>query len=127
MNVPAQAMSPTTRRNLPTPLLAGMLFLLVQVIAAMVHAFSDDRLFDYTPYSGLTAYRLNVSVAGQPLTDQQVRARYGIAFRGRTALTPAAIQQLVVWREGASPDDTVVRLHVSRKRGPEQIWLWPQQ
>ncbi len=120
-------MSPTPRRTLPTPFLAGAFFLLVQVIVAVVHAFSDNRLFDYTPYSGLTAYRLNVSVAGEPLTDQAVRARYGIPFRGRLELTPAAIQRLVVWREGEPDGDTFVRLHVSRRRGPEQIWLWPQQ
>lgn len=110
---------------------AGLLFLAAQAVVAIAHSVSGQRLVHYTPYSGQTAYRLNVSVDGRPLTDVQVRARYGLAFRGHTQLTPDALQRIVIAREGsgstAAAGGLFVRLHYSRQGGPEEIWLWPQQ
>lgn len=117
------------RRSLPAAFLVGLLVLAVQAFLAVSHATSGARLVYYTPYAVPTVYRLNVSVAGRALTDAQIRERYGIPFRGQIALTPRALQQIVIRREGdaAAVRDTVVRMHVSSRGGPEEIWLWPQQ
>lgn len=119
-------------RPLPTlATLAALAVLALQVVAAVGQSTSPQRLAWLTPYSGQTAYRLNVSVTGRPLSDTQIRARYGLPFRGHTALTPEALQRIVIEREGSSGTAVAgglyVRLHTSRQRGPEQIWLWPQQ
>jgi len=83
-----------------------------------------------TPYSGQNAYRLNVTIDGRSLTDAQLRARYGLAYRGHTQLTPEALQRIVIDREDSSVTAAAgklfVRLHTSRQGGPEEIWLWPQ-
>lgn len=111
--------------------IAGLLFLVAQAVVAIGHSVSERRMVHYTPFSGQTAYRLNVSVAGRPLSDAQIRARYGLAFRGHTQLTPEALQRIVIDREGsgeaAVAGELFVRLHCSRQGGPEEIWLWPQQ
>jgi hypothetical protein len=124
-------MSSPARFHFSAATIVGLLFLATQAVVAIGHSVSGTRLAHYTPYSGQTAYRLNVSVAGRPLSDAQIRTRYGLAFRGHTQLTPEALQLIVIDREGSSSaaaaGELFVRLHTSRQGGPEQIWLWPQQ
>jgi hypothetical protein len=123
-------MSSVARPLLQTAKVAGLLFLAAQMIVAVGHSMAGTRLAFYTPYSGQTAYRLNVSIAGRPLSDAQIRTRYGLTFRGHTQLTPEALQRIVIDREGSSSTaaagELFVRLHTSRQGGPEEIWLWPQ-
>jgi len=122
-------MPSAARLTISAATIAGLLFLAAQVFVAIGHSASETRLLNYTPYSGQTAYRLNVSVAGRPFSDSLIRERYGLAYRGYTQLTPEALQRVVIDREGADAKaaDLFVRLHVSRQGGPEEIWLWPQQ
>lgn len=113
-----------------TPLaVVGLLFVAVQATAALLLSGGAARTVHVTPYSGQTAYRLNVSVEGQPLQDDQIRARYGLPYRGHTQLSPEALQRVIMAREGerASAELLFVRLHTSSQGRPEEIWLWPQK
>lgn len=124
-------MSSAPRSPFPAAWTAGLVFLGAQLVLAVVPVVSDNRLVHLTPFAGPTAYRLNVSVTGRALSDAQLRARYGLAFRGHTQLTPEALQRVVIEREGsdaaAAAGELFVRLHTSRQGGPEEIWLWPQR
>lgn len=122
-------MSTAARSQLSTPAIAGIVFLAVQLFVAINHSAADPRWVHFTPYSGETAYRLNVTVGGRALTDTQVRRRYGVPFRGHTGLTPAALQQVIIARErsAGAGRETFVRMHTSWQGGPEEVWLWPQR
>ena len=126
---PPDFMPSLAPRRFSAPIMAGLIIVAVQAVAGVRHAASEHRWFHYTPYATPTAYRLNATVAGRPLTDAQVRQRYGLAFRGRVALTPEALQQIVIRSENGrtGTDAALVRLHVSKLGAPEEIWLWPQQ
>mgnify|MGYP005864331491 FL=1 len=121
-------MADSERISISPLTVAGLLFVAVQAAVAFALWGGGTRAIHVTPYSGQTAYRLNVSVAGQPLSNGQIRARYGLAYRGLTQLSPDALQRVIVAREGTQPSaELFVRLHTSHEGRPEEIWLWPQQ
>lgn len=123
-------MTPLPRHLLSITALTGLLVVGLQGVAMVQQATSEERSLRFTPYSAPTVYRLNAAVGGQPLTDTQVRERYGLPFRGKIGLTPEALHAIVIRRESVvapRTHDVYVRMHVSRQGGPEEIWLWPQQ
>ncbi len=54
----------------------GISLLLFQVGAIVYARFVPARYFCWAPFDMQTAYQLEVSVNGDTLTDQQIRARY---------------------------------------------------
>lgn len=120
---------PTRSRKTPLATHVVAVFLFAQVLFALDQAWSEERLVWFTPYSGQTAFRINLTIGDRPQTTAQLRARYRLPFRGRADLTPEALQRIVVHHETVYAEGmgTLVRMHYSRQRGPEAIWLWPQR
>jgi hypothetical protein len=120
---------PKAASSLSIATCAGLLFLVIQASIGLTQSLAPDRKIYFTAYSGQTSFRLNVTLDERPLTTAQIRERYHLPFRGRSDLTPEGLQAIIIHHESvyAKGSDVFVRMHFSRQRGPEEVWLWPQQ
>jgi hypothetical protein len=109
--------------------LVGILFLLGQVAFVLQARLADDTPRLLTPVEGLTHYEINAAFEKQTYDAPQIRERYGIAPSGSLALTAAAVQELIAYRERPIPlaHATYVRLRIQQAGGADQYWLWPQE
>ena len=129
MTVPAPT-EPPTRIAVPsirTVLAASLLSL--QVIGVIHARFSPERWFGWAMFHTYAPYRIQVTIRGEPLTPEQIAARYRIPasdVERRAIAHPIDIVRRTEETRGAA-DEARVTLRYHEGRGPEQVWRWPER
>ena len=106
----------------------GLAFLAFQLAAIVYARFVPSRYFCWAPYDMQTAYGLQVTLHGRPLTPPEIRARYRRPARGVDNRSPRHVIDILEGVERRLPSADQAQIHLTyRVNGrPEQLWQWPR-
>jgi hypothetical protein len=108
---------------------AGMALLVFQVAMVVYARFVPSRYFCWAPFDIQTDYRLQVKVAGKPLTAKQIRERYHRGPVGTDNRSPQHVIDIVQGYEEnyGRNDHAAVEMRYRVNGKQEQLWQWPRQ
>jgi hypothetical protein len=105
----------------------GILLLVAQLVWVIYAHFFSWRYFAWAPNDYLVQYTIDVTVDGQPLSAQDIGARYREDQHGRyEAPARHLIDQIRQYEQTYGRSDRAeVVLRYRLNSGEEQIWKWP--
>lgn len=99
-------------------------------VVGVIHArFSPTRWFGWAMFHTYAPYRIEVTIRGEPLTRDQIAARYRIPasdIERRSIAHPIDIIRRTEETRGAA-DEARVTLRYREGRGAEHAWRWPER
>jgi len=110
-------------------ILIGGVILLFQLVMIGYARFVPSRYFCWAPYDIQSEYRLDVSIAGRPLTAAQIRSRYRRPKQGVDNRSIQHVMDIVrQYEETYGRNDhaqVVMKYRINGKA--EQEWRYPRQ
>lgn len=107
------------------PFALALLLLTVQVVLIGYARTTRARYFCWAPFDMQTDYRLSVTLDGQPLTAQQVRARYRRPAAGTDNRSVQNLIDIIEGVEQRAAHKAQVTMHYRINGHPEQQWRYP--
>lgn len=106
---------------------AAVALLVFQVGMVGLARWHDDRFFTWAPHDEWTDFEIDASVAGRPLSDDEILRRYGYTAEGSEPRAGAHVLRAVRLAEERYHDDdpATVTIRYRVNGGEEQTWFWP--
>lgn len=102
-------------------------FLLMQIGFIVYARFVEARYFCWAPYDAQNEYRLEVTVDGKRLSNEDIYRRYRISADNLESRSAAHVKNIVSYAEERYYDDGAKTVMYYKVNGVVQTpWCWPE-